>query len=297
MEALEKTRLKRLVLVAGLSGAGKSTALKSLEDLGFTWVDNPPIQALPQMVEQIAAEQGAAQLAVGLHLRGQEDALQHLDAAHSPIYALITSQVAQFELLYLEAQTDLLVKRYRETRRRHPLGNGLSIMEAIEQERELMAPFRERADMVIDTTHLRPRELQSRLGTLFQEGAQHRELTLFLRSFGFKYGTNTDADMVLDSRFLCNPYYEPQLRDLTGLDEPVQQFLERDGEVSRFLTHLEELFLYLIPRYMQENKCYFTADIGCTGGHHRSVYLVEQLRERLAAKGYLVHVRHRDIER
>ncbi|MEG3639401.1 RNase adapter RapZ [Magnetococcus sp. PR-3] len=292
-----------LVLVAGLSGAGKSTALKSLEDIGFLWIDNPPLLALPGLLRELGENNQDIHVAVGLHMRDHSrdpDALERL-------YPVLNEMAARLELLYLEADSDILVKRFRETRRRHPLAGeahtsehfleGRTVKEAVVEEKQLMQSVRANADLVIDTTYLRPQMLQERVADLFRSDPNGQEITLFVRSLGFKYGSNTDADMVLDARFLQNPYYDANLRPLTGLDKPVRDFLESDNEAEQFLDHLKGLFGYLIPRYIKERKCYFTVDIGCTGGQHRSVYLVDRLQDALAQLGYRVLVRHRDIHR
>ncbi|ABK45819.1 Uncharacterized P-loop ATPase protein UPF0042 [Magnetococcus marinus MC-1] len=301
---VQTPQVTSLIVVAGLSGAGKSTALKSLEDIGYLWIDNPPLLALPGLMRELSESTEDSHVAVGLHMRehGRDpDAWQRLQP-------ILQEMTARLELLYLEADSDILVKRFRETRRRHPLagrnmagggGEALrTVKEAVEEERLRMQPVRAQANLVIDTTYLRPQMLQERVADLFRMDAHNTQgITLFVRSLGFKYGSNTDADMVLDARFLQNPYYDLALRELTGMDAPVRAFLDRDGEAEQFLTHLQGLFGYLIPRYIKERKCYFTVDIGCTGGQHRSVYLVDRLGEMLGQMGYRVVVRHRDMHR
>ncbi|MBF0096948.1 MAG: RNase adapter RapZ [Magnetococcales bacterium] len=286
-----------LVLVTGLSGAGKSIALKYLEDLGFFWTDNLPISLIPAYLDHLrSGGHGVLRVAVGIHLR-EGESLQRFPSD----YRRVASLAEHSEILFFEAGPDTLVNRYQETRRRHPLAQECTVREAILLERQALEPVRAMADLVIDTSRSSTPQLKERLAQLFQEMLVERrqigELTIFIRSFGFKFGANTDADMVLDGRFLPNPYYDPELRPYNGREEPVMRFLERDGEALAFLERLQSLFDYLIPRYQKEKKRYFTVDIGCTGGYHRSVFLVEQLTQRLRQQGFMVLMRHRDLYR
>jgi UPF0042 nucleotide-binding protein len=289
--------VSHLVLVTGLSGAGKSIALKYLEDLGFFWTDNLPILLIPAYLDHVRqGGSGIVRVAVGIHLR-EGESLQRFPSD----YQHVASLAEHSEILFFEAGPDTLVNRYQETRRRHPLAQECTVREAILLERQALEPVRAMADLVIDTSRSTTPQLKERLAQLFQEMLVERrqvgELTIFIRSFGFKYGANTDADMVLDGRFLPNPYYDPELRPYNGREEPVMRFLERDGEALSFLDRLQSLFDYLIPRYQKEKKRYFTVDIGCTGGYHRSVFLVEQLTQRLRQQGFMVLTRHRDLHR
>lgn len=292
---LPPPRLRQLVLVTGFSGAGRSSALKYLEDLGFSWVDHLPVALLPACLAHWMAE-GAAEhrrVAVGVVLQTGEDLTVFLEA-----HGQLSGYTEHTELVFLEARHEVIINRYRETRRRHPLARtNATVAEAIDQEAAILAQVRPMADIVVDTSDMTVLQLKHRMDLLFAGDYPMESLVVFLRSFGFKYGANTDADMVLDARFLSNPHYDPLLRPLTGKDAGVREFLERDGEVNHFMEQLGELFDYLIPRYRQERKRYFTVDIGCTGGRHRSVYLVERLAEQLGGKGYTVQVRHRDLHR
>lgn len=286
-------KVAQLVLVTGMSGAGKSSALHYLEDLGFFWVDNLPLALLPQFIAHFSQEESEVRrVAVGVHIRS------HADMEPFPwVHRRTLEMVERLDMIFMDASFEVLVNRFRETRRRHPVAKEHTVMEAITLEASFMEPMRAMAEVIIDTTRLTVPSLKDRLSTLFQHEESEGELLIFIRSFGFKYGSNTDADMVLDGRFLANPHYDPGLRPLTGQDAPVCQFLEQDGEADRFLVQLVAMFDYLIPRYRQEKKRYFTLDIGCTGGRHRSVYLVEQLSQRLRQKGYRTFVRHRDMNR
>ncbi|MEO5340000.1 MAG: RNase adapter RapZ [Magnetococcus sp. MYC-9] len=289
--------IRHLVLVTGLSGAGKSVALKYLEDMGFHWTDNLPLPLVASYLTHLNGENRPnIRVAIGIHLRDPGC----LTAFHS-YYQELSALANHAELLFLEANDETLINRYQETRRRHPLGQEHTVREAISLEIQSLEPVRAMADLVIDTSRTTIPQLKERLAQLFQEMTcaefQDAELTIFIRSFGFKFGANTDADMVLDGRFLPNPYYDPALRPFSGRDEPVIRFLEKEGEALAFLDRLQSLFDYLIPRYQKEKKRYFTVDIGCTGGYHRSVFLVEQLTMRLRKQGFVVLMRHRDLHR
>ncbi|MBF0143435.1 MAG: RNase adapter RapZ [Magnetococcales bacterium] len=284
--------VRHLVLVAGLSGAGKSSALKFLEDLGFSWVDNLPYRLLGGFLDHFPREgEVVTRVAIGIHFRDEAGVAEFLGG-----FRQLAERAERLDLVFLEADFDRLVSRYRETRRRHPLAHCHTVREAISLEAVRLADIRALADHIIDTSTMTVPELKDRLDLLFHEGVGS-DLVIFIRSFGFKHGTNTDADMVLDGRFLVNPYYDPELRHRTGLDEAVVHYLEKDGEALIFLDRLQALFDYLIPRYRREKKRYFTVDIGCTGGCHRSVYLVERLAGRLTAQGFRVLIRHRDVFR
>lgn len=283
-------KIRHLVLVAGLSGAGTSCALKYLEDLGFFWVDNLPFELMPACMDHFSKEPYQhAQLAIGVHMRDQASLACFQECRQN-----LSGLAERMEMVFLEAHTDVIIRRYRETRRRHPVAMDLTVGEAVLKEIAALGPIREQADMIIDTTSLTVPQLKEHLDQIFHTGTDS-DLIIFIRSFGFKYGVNTDADMLLDGRFLLNPHYDTQLRECSGLDEPVILFLEQNGEALVFIKRLESLFEYLIPRYRQEKKRYFTVDIGCTGGRHRSVYLVEQLAKCLTKQGYRVKVRHRDL--
>lgn len=278
--------------MTGLSGAGKSSALKYLEDLGYFWMDNLPLSLTVDTLERLTQEPSCPQrVGLGIHFRDAEclDDFQR-------IHPRLKEMADYFQMVFLECDFDILVTRYRETRRRHPKAADCTVREAIIREAEEFRGLRALSDLFVDTSRLNVHELKSQMDGLFGE-LPEAGLHLFLRSFGFKSGANTDADMVLDARFLPNPHYDSSLRPLTGLDQPVREFLERESEVGDFLDRLEGLFGYLIPLFRREKKFYLTVDIGCTGGRHRSVYLVDQLAKRLGGDGVLVQVRHRDMRR
>ncbi|MBF0444740.1 MAG: RNase adapter RapZ [Magnetococcales bacterium] len=287
----KSAQIDHLILLTGISGAGKSSALKYLEDIGFLWVDNLPIQLIPQFIDQIIAEGvKTPRVAIGLHMRNQESLTQF----HS-CYSGVVQKALRFELVFFEADFSVLTSRFQETRRRHPLVRDHTVQEAIKMEMADLEPIRAMADIVIDTTRMNIPNLKEYLNKFFLPSSGS-DLMVFIRSFGFKFGSNSDADMVLDARFLPNPFYDSTLRPYCGRDSQIIKFLEDDGEALSFLAHLKKLFEYLLPRYQREKKRYFTIDIGCTGGRHRSVYLVESLAKELKESGYSVVVRHRDID-
>ncbi|MBF0610144.1 MAG: RNase adapter RapZ [Magnetococcales bacterium] len=285
--------VEQLVLVAGLSGAGKSTVLHHLEDLGFTWVDNLPLGLAVTFLNHFNIEgEHHRRIAIGLSFR-DHNCLERFRSLRTELEMLC----GKVDLIFLEANHDLLITRFRETRRRHHLANdSRTVDEAVHLEANQLVPLRDMADLRLDTTLTTVSQLKAKLDYLFKD-VQTDEMIVFMRSFGFKYGVNTDPDMVLDARFLANPHYDPALRPLTGRDEEVIRFLQEKGDSRLFLDHLLQLFGYLLPNYRKEGKRYFTVDIGCTGGRHRSVYLVEQLAAALRQKGERVFIRHRDVDR
>lgn len=263
--------MRRLVIVTGLSGAGKSQAMKSFEDFGFACLDNaPPVLARPFVVLAEQSDNGNAALALDVRTRGNfGDAVAALDE--------LAAAGFRPEVLFLDAEDETLIRRYSETRRRHPFGdNGTGLAEAIAAERASLAGMRDRADVVWDTTRLTLGQLKDRIATTFA-GADARRLRVTVVAFGFKYGLPLDADLVFDVRFLPNPNYVEGLRELTGADEPVAAYLEAVPDTEAFLTRLFPLLDFLMPRYEAEGKSQLTIAIGCTGGRHRSVYLARRV--------------------
>ena len=259
--------MRRLVIVTGLSGAGKSQAMKSFEDFGFACLDNAP-PVLAERFVTLAAEAGRGDAALALDVR----TLGPFGDAPGAIDALERDGLRP-EVLFLDAEDETLIRRYSETRRRHPYGqDGVGMAEAIGAERTALASLRDRADIVWDTTRLTQGQLKDRIGATFL-GTEARRLHVAVVAFGFKYGIPLDADLVFDVRFLPNPNYVEGLRDLTGADAPVAAFLEGIADTEPFLAHLFRLFDFLLPRYEQEGKSQLTIAIGCTGGRHRSVYV------------------------
>ncbi|HTC65928.1 MAG TPA: RNase adapter RapZ [Candidatus Acidoferrum sp.] len=283
--------MRHLVVLTGLSGSGKSTVLKSFEDMGFYCVDNLPVELMPIFAELHAAGEGdfaRAALMIdareGLQLQKLPPLLKHLRKDH-PI-----------TLVFIEAQDDALLRRYSETRRPHPLGKDHSVRESLRYERALMSPIRKLADVVIDTTQFNVHELRQFVTERFKN-PDKRPLMVSVVSFGYRYGVPTDADLVFDVRFLPNPHFVPKLREFTGKDPKVRRYIRSFPQTAEFLRRVEGLLTYLIPHYAQEGKSYLTIAFGCTGGRHRSVMMSEAVKKYLEKRGVTAKVVHRDIEK
>jgi UPF0042 nucleotide-binding protein len=280
----------QLVVVTGLSGAGRSTALRALEDLGHFCVDNIPPALIPQLIELLTQGDELTRAAVGIDVRTGgflEEAGGLFDTLSAGGHAV--------DLLFLECQDTELVRRFSETRRAHPLALGGNLFDAIQRERERVAPLRARANLIIDTTGLSPHDLRRALVDHVARGARSHMVTRVV-SFGFKYGVPVDADLVFDLRYLSNPHFVPQLRPKTGLDKEVADFVMAAPEARELLEDLGKLLVKLLPRYAREGKSYLTIALGCTGGRHRSVALAEALAGVLREAGEIV-VEHRDMTR
>jgi UPF0042 nucleotide-binding protein len=282
-----------LVIVTGMSGAGRSRALAALEDFGYFCVDNLPPQMIPQVAKLTEIDDPHfARVAVACDIRGGELFDSLLDILNDP------DQVVPYTLLYLDANDAVLINRYKENRRRHPLEDNRTILKrAIEIERGVLEPIRASADLVIDTSRLRASELRARIKSDFIGQRDDAQLTVIVTSFGFKYGMQADADIVFDVRFLPNPYWDPDLRPLSGRDAAISQFVLSRPETQSFLARWTDLLTDTLPRYLAEGKLSITVALGCTGGRHRSVTLAEETARRLKLAGYATHVVHRDIDR
>jgi len=286
-----KDRLQ-LVVVTGLSGSGKSTAIHVLEDLGFYCIDNLPVALIPRVVELWeSSQEEVRRVALGVDVRERH----FLDEVPSVFAELRTRGVA-LEVLYLEASEEVLLRRFSETRRPHPAADGGSLADGIRREREKLRALREASDRIVDTSALTVHELRATLRDLL-ERTETGTLTVALQSFGYKYGLPTDADLVLDCRFLPNPFFVEELRHRVGTDQAVADYVLKRDETQQLLQHITGLLDFALPQYQREGKSYLTIAIGCTGGRHRSIALVEELRRLLAARGHRVLVRHRDVER
>ena len=284
-----------LVLVTGMSGAGKSTALKMLEDSGFFCVDNLPISLIGTFVLMTSEgkEGKRSHVAVGVDIRSGEKLTDLTD-----VFEVLQESDVDYRILFLDADDRTLIKRYKETRRSHPLAGSGRLEAGIEQEREALLFLKKRADVIIDTSQLLTRELKKELEKIFVLQQDFGNLIITVLSFGFKNGIPADSDLVFDVRFLKNPYYEQDLRSLTGLDEAVRTYVMQDDTAREFADRVEELIRFLIPLYVREGKNQLVVSIGCTGGRHRSVTLAEELYQRLSTAGeYGVRIEHRDIER
>jgi len=280
--------VSRIVLVTGMSGAGRSTALKGLEDLGFEAVDNLPATLLGSLIR--SDHRLERDLAIGIDCRTRafdpQKLCQQLAERSGP-------RGSSLDLLFLDCEDEILRRRFTETRRRHPLGPDRPVTDGIIRERRLMAPLRERADLVIDTSQLSQARLRELIAGHFGEAATARP-TLSVISFAYRNGLPREADLVFDVRFLANPHYVEALRPLTGLDPAVRAHVEADPAYALLMERLEGLMLPLLPFYQREGKSYLTIAFGCTGGRHRSIVVAERFAERLRSSGWLVALRHRD---
>lgn len=279
-------------IISGLSGSGKSIALQALEDMGYYCIDNLPVAMLPHLARQISDAEANAfrNVAVGIDARNQaflHEVPQSLKELHS--------LGIRYKIIFLEAEEAVLIKRFKQTRRRHPLmDKKTSLLEGIRRERSLLEPLSFEAAVRIDTTHTRPMELRQQVHDL-AGGQQTQGLTLLFESFGFKHGTPLDADYVFDIRCLPNPYWESELRRFTGLDEPVIKFLEQHAQVHAMFHDICAFLEKWLPAFEREQRGYVAVALGCTGGQHRSVYMVKRLAEHFAQKNLTTQIRHREL--
>ncbi|MCA0042377.1 RNase adapter RapZ [Celeribacter litoreus] len=281
---------QRIVLVSGPSGAGRSTAINVLEDLGYEVIDNLPMTFLPRLLEGGALTRP---LALGLDVRNRDFSVNGLIEV---IDGLTADPVHDVELLYLDCRADVLVQRYSETRRRHPLAPAETAQDGVIREMDLLVPVRARADILIDTSEMTPHQLREEIEHWFAHDKE-ADMALSVHSFSYKRGMPRGVDMVFDVRFLANPYWDESLRALNGQDERVQAYVQNDPRFEAFFQKVLELTLLLLPAYQQEGKKHFAIAFGCTGGQHRSVTLAEILSKALAEHEWQVSIRHRELER
>ncbi len=283
---------KPVYILTGLSGSGKSTAARVLEDRGFFVVDNLPLTLLPQCLELTnGGLEGGRDLAVVIDVRNRDFLAQY-----ESIIRQVNELGQPLRILFFEASDEVLLRRYSETRRRHPLADAENLSLAIDRERGLLQPVRGGATHVINSSGLNPHQLKELLLEIIGE-SDSPPLMLQLESFGFRYGLPPDADLVFDVRFLPNPYYISELRPLSGLEPQVQRYVLEQDDCRTFIAHLDSMLGFLLPSYSREGKSYLTLAIGCTGGRHRSVSLVEEFARRLSGKNVRIRVRHRDIDK
>lgn len=284
-----------ILIISGLSGSGKSRAATFLEDIGYYIVDNLPAEMMLKFANFCTASGGRYdRVALVYDVRAGEPFQRLVDVVDK----LRRNGGVRCRMLFLEADTRAIISRYKETRRSHPLcAEGLSIEEAVRRERELLAPVRERADFVLDTSAFSTAKLRSELLSLFGGGDTQQALNVSVMSFGFKNGLPLEADLVFDVRFLPNPYYVPELKHLTGLDEPVREYVFASEAAGRFLERLEPLLAFLLPQYLQEGRTELVIAVGCTGGRHRSTAMAHHLANYIGELGYPVSESHRDISR
>ena len=279
---------RRIVLVTGPSGAGRSSAIRALEDLGFEVIDNMPLRLLPPLLETPSPERP---LALGIDPRTRDFSVSAMDEA---LNDLANQPGVQPELLYLDCDTDVLLRRFSETRRRHPLAQNDRVEAGVERELALLAPLRDRADLRIDTSRLNVHELRAAVEQHFAPAGVGL-MAVSLQSFSYKRGLPRSADMVFDCRFLSNPYWKEELRTLDGRDEPVQAHIETDPRFADFERQVRDLLLFLLPAHRDEGKSHLAIGFGCTGGQHRSVAMVERQAAALAEAGWQVSIRHREL--
>ncbi len=283
----------RVLIVTGLSGAGKSTALRVLEDLGYYCIDNLPVTLMPRFLELCAtSEEPITRVALGIDQR-ERVSLREYPA----VLEELRHRGQRVEILYFEAADEVLLRRFSETRRPHPAAGSIGVAQGIDIERERLVGLHGLADQIIDTSVLTVHELRDQLRRLLSQASLQASLFVTVESFGYKYGVPTDADVMFDVRFLPNPFFIEHLRPKTGEDQEVVDFVFYQKETQDFLTHLSALLEITLPLYVREGKSYLTLAIGCTGGRHRSVSLVNELGKRVRGWGYDVRVRHRDLHR
>ncbi|NIS62295.1 MAG: RNase adapter RapZ [Proteobacteria bacterium] len=285
----------RIVLISGLSGSGKTTTIKALEDMGFYCIDNLPVVLFPTFVDLCSRSAGGiANAALVVDIRGKE----FLQGSRQIIQQL-REKGYLIEILFLESSDEILVKRYRQTRRQHPLAIGKPVAEGIQLEREGLRIMRDMADKVIDTSEFNVHELQDTIRRYFSDQSRLRKMTITLLSFGYSYGIPLEADLLVDVRFLANPYFIDELKPLTGKDPKVAEYVLKWKETQEFLSRFRELVKFLIPLYKKEGKSYLTIAIGCTGGRHRSIVVADSvetyLRKRLKEGDVILRTTHRDI--
>lgn len=278
-----------LVIVTGMSGSGKASVLKAFEDLGFYCVDNLPVDLIPKFAELTLNSPDIARAALVVDIR-EGEALERFPA----VYQELRQQIPAL-LIFLHARDTVLLRRFSETRRPHPLGGHVPLRQGIARERKLLAAIQDLADLVVDTSHLNVHQLRSFITEHFRKTAAQRSMLISCISFGYRYGIPPDSDLVFDVRFLPNPNYIPEFHNLSGKDPKVARYIRSFPQTREFNQHISELLAYLIPHYVREGKSYLTLAFGCTGGRHRSVMIAETVAKNLAKKGFRIKTVHRDV--
>ncbi|WP_297636179.1 RNase adapter RapZ [uncultured Clostridium sp.] len=279
----------RFVIVTGLSGAGKTEATRSLEDLGYFCVDNLPPQLIPKFAE--ACRSSLEKVAIVTDIRGGI----FFDDLFESLRYLKNNEI-KYEILFLEASDEVLVKRFKEARRSHPLSPKARVLTGITEERHKLREVKDRADQIVDTSKYKIADLREKINELFGTAKEwDKELSITVLSFGFKYGIPVDSDLVFDVRFIPNPFYIPELKAFSGNDEPVREYVLKQEETKGFIERLDDMIKFLIPKYTKEGKRQLIISIGCTGGRHRSVTIANKVYEMLDAAGYKAGIEHRDI--
>ncbi|HYL38338.1 MAG TPA: RNase adapter RapZ [Bryobacteraceae bacterium] len=280
-----------LVIITGLSGSGKATVLKSLEDLGYYAVDNLPVGLIPKFAELAKDSPSVRRAALVIDIREGQN-LKRFPAIFQRLRRRVPAT-----LLFLEADDRTLMRRFSETRRPHPLGTESSVLKSIRIERERLAPIRKVADHIINTSKFNVHELGDAVADKFRDGREESNIRIDITSFGYRYGVPPDSDLVFDVRFLPNPNYIPEFKKLTGRHPSVARYIRSFPQTVEFIDRISELLVYLIPHYIREGKSYLTIAFGCTGGHHRSVMIASEIHKRLARAGFKVKETHRDVAR
>lgn len=281
-----------LVILTGMSGAGKASALKAFEDLGYYSVDNLPLELIPRFADLVRQSTEIERAALVVDVR------EGIRLDRFPAILKKVRKVLPTRVVFLEATEDSLVRRFSETRRPHPLGRQKTVLDSIRAERKRLDPIRNVADIILETTRFNVHELRAHINAQFEErGGSGQNLTISAMSFGFKNGIPTDADLVFDVRFLPNPHFVPEFRELTGKHPKVAQYVQSFAQTEEFLTKTTDMLEFLLPHYIQEGKSYLTVAFGCTGGQHRSVFIAEDMKRRLETAGYRVRTTHRDMPR
>ncbi len=280
-----------LIIITGLSGSGKATVLKCLEDLGYYSVDNLPIDLMPKFAELAKDSPHIRSAALVVDIR-EGEGLQRFPLMFEQLRRTVATT-----LLFLEAEDDTLVRRFSETRRPHPLGTETSVVSSIQAERRMLEPIRALADHVINTSKFNVHELREQIAENFRGTAERSRIMIYVTSFGYRYGVPPDSDLVFDVRFLPNPNYIPEFKKLTGRHPSVARYIRSFPQTVEFVERISELLIYLVPHYIREGTSYLTIAFGCTGGQHRSVMIADEIRKRLARAGFKVKTTHRDVVR
>lgn len=280
----------KFVIVTGLSGSGKSETMRALEDMGFYCVDNLPPALITKFAELCYQPNSSIdKVALGIDIRGRK----FFEALHESLNYL-EKENYEYEMVYLDCNDDVLLKRYKMTRRNHPLAKDMQIPEGIKMERKIMEPLKELSTCIIDTTNMKPKDLKEEIKKIYSSGEDNPNLTISVVSFGFKHGILADADLVFDVRFLPNPYYVEELRAKTGDDKEVRDYVMNSKISEEFYVKLLDMIHFLVPQYIEEGKQHLVIGVGCTGGRHRSVTITNLIAEDLSNKGYRVVKKHRD---
>ncbi|MBI5102104.1 MAG: RNase adapter RapZ [Nitrospirae bacterium] len=277
----------RVLIITGLSGSGKTVALRAVEDLNFFCVDNLPVSLISSLVARISGPHAARDVAIGIDIR-EKEFLYGIDRTIKNLRKKL-----KMEIIFLDAETDVLIRRFKETRRPHPLGGDLE--DAIKAERISLSALRQNADRIVDTSSLSPHQLRKLVSSFYQPAGGTSRISIALISFGFKYGVPQNVDLLFDVRFLPNPFFVPSLRELNGMDRRVSDYVFRQRETKEFMTKVNDLLAFLVPLYKKEGRSYLSVGFGCTGGNHRSPAIVERIAKRLRKPGVELTITHRDI--